>query len=985
MRKLVITLLSLSLMAPAAALALGLGDIKLHSNLNQRLDADIELLSVDPAEVDDVTVSLASADTFSKMGLERPAVLMRVKFDVKRRANGKYYVKVTSRKVISEPFLDFLVEVKWPTGRVLREYTLLLDPPVSQRTASPVVTAPETGTKESAAVTPKQETATAEQEEEFVPPPSSIPVSPRAKAEQEKAEQEKMAKQKAPAPSAKPAKPSKPTKQAKPAQATKPAAPAKGIVYGPVKANDTLWAIALKLRPNKDISVQQMMLALQKANPYAFFDNNINRLKKGYVLRIDDPALLTAMNKAEAVRQVSKQTREWEDYRAAMAAKAKARQPVAEKQVSTPATGAAKSEPKLKLVAPEGEKQAGTSAEGTKANGDTNEKLMLALESSAAQRKENEELQSRVTELEEQLQDMQRLLTLKDADLAKLQKQLREQGQAATLPSDKQAGDMAKEAGGEMKKPEAAAEAMTEDKAMPQKAEGEVAKPEAAKPADKPEEKAAPAKPAAKPKPAPKPKPKVRPQPKPAPQPSFVESLLQDPIMLAAGGGTVVVLLILAMFLIRRRKKGSFQESILTGGTSSMLNAKEEDGAGETSFLSDLAISGMGGGTITTDEGEVDPLTEAEVFMAYGRNQQAEEVLKKSLESSPDRPEVIAKLLEVYHADKDKGKFDALAGESAEKLKANDDIWSKVVSMGHELSPENALFAGATATAAESQQPVAEEKSEPVSDDVLDIGLDLDELSAEMEGEGSEESFDLGLDLDQDEESTEEKVEATDEGLGDLDFDIGDFGAEEETSSATTAESEEEPSFDLDLGEESGAGEEPSFDLDIGEEAGTEEEPSFDLDIGEETGAEEEPSFDLNLGEEGGTEDDTAFDLDLGVEESATAAEESTDLGDMDLGDLDFGDLEFEGSAEGEAPSSAEEHDDLDLSALESDSDFGDLGDLEDEGGFSDSDEITTKLDLAQAYIEMGDNDGARSMLEEVVEGGNDEQKQQAQDLLSKI
>jgi pilus assembly protein FimV len=621
-----------------------------------------------------------------------------------------------------------------------------------------------------------------------------------------------------------------------------------------------------------------------------------------------------------------------------------------------------------------------------------NEQLMLALESSAAQRKENEELQSRVGNLEEQLQDMQRLLALKDADLAALQQQLREQGEAVSLPSEeaepqpmvsKPEGETeampvekpAAEEPGEMVAKGEADEAMPAEE-MPAPVDEKMAATEMARPGDekpvseavKPEQQ----KPEPAQKSAPKPKPAVK--PRPVQQPSFIDTMLQDPIMLGAGGGTLVLLLILAMILIRRRRKGGFQESILSGGTSSMLSTKAGEGTGETSFLSDLAISGMGGGAITADEGEVDPLTEADVFMAYGRNQQAEEVLKKALEGNPERPEVIAKLLEVYYNTKDKEQFEALANESASTLQGNEEQWGKVAAMGRELSPESELFAGAEIAEVQSQEPVT--KPEPVTDEVLDIGLDLDELTAEMESEVNEESLDLGMDFETEEEKKPAEGPAAETGeLSDMDFEL-DLGAETEEPAA---EAEESSDFDFDLGDLETEEEKP-------QEASTpvesEELGDLDFDLGD-LGAEseEQPAA--------GEEPSSAAEAVAEAETKVTA-----DAGEMDLDDFDFGDLDLEGGAEEPAAqpaveSAEEEFGSLDLGELESESgdldEFGDLGDLEDDAMLSDSDEITTKLDLAQAYIEMGDNDGARSMLEEVVEGGNDEQKQQAQELLSKI
>jgi pilus assembly protein FimV len=296
--------------------------------------------------------------------------------------------------------------------------------------------------------------------------------------------------------------------------------------------------------------------------------------------------------------------------------------------------------------------------------------------------------------------------------------------------------------------------------------------------------------------------------------------------------------------------------------------------------------------------------------------------------------------------------------------------------MGHELSPEDPLFEVVEGIAAPAvMAPV--ERAEPISEDILDIGLDLDELTAEMESEGA--GHDLGLEL----------------GL--------EFGNLEEEPKPAAGAAEEEAEvpyeFDLDLGAEEEPGEEAAheFELDLGaeEEPGKEAAPEFELDLGPEAAAEEvaeeETGFEFELGEMKDVET-----LDFGLETAAEteATEETAGLELADLEDFDFGDLGLETAIEEGAPEAgkAEEELSLDMSELESPAEelvgtgeFGDLGDLDEEGLLSDSEEIATKLDLAQAYIEMGDNEGARSRLEEVAETGTDEQKLQAQELLAKI
>lgn len=993
MRKLVKILLSLVLAAPAAALALGVGEVQLHSALNQRLDAEIKLLSVDPAEADTIEASLASYDDFARVGLERPSSLMFLRFKVEQSPSGEYYIKLSSREAIREPFLDFLVEVKWRSGRVLREYTLLLDPPVSHQEPAPSLATPVTTSPVVDA--PVVQARAAEEADEFVAPPSAIPAAT-----------EPATGQKTPDPRVRrPEERVSPAAQAAPSAPAAPAASSESIVYGPVKANETLWSIARKLRRDNGITDQQMMMALLIANPYAFVDNNINRLKKGYVLRIDDLSVLTAMSKAEASREVSRQTRAWQDYRAAIAARAVKRESVtAAQKTPSAAIGTAKKEPKLELVTPDGKaEQPGKAAEGVS---DVKQELMLAMEGAAAQRKENEELQKRVEGLEERLQDMQRLLTLKDSDLAALQDQLAEQGQALSLPSRQgESADVVKAApevdGATEPKGVAPAEPGATVKpaepavgAAPQQDKPAGAVPEQDKPAaggepeqvEKAPDEAAPAEKSAPEtaveKPAPVNKPAVKKPPvviAPPEEPGFVDTMfgmisemgasfgtmsLADPMIMAIGGAVLLILLLLLLKVLRSRG-GGFQESILTGGSSSMMGAGDELN-NETSFLSDLAISGMGKSTIHSDEGEVDPLTEADVFMAYGRHQQAEEVLSKALDKHPERLDVSSKLLDVYYNLQDKDKFVALASRSADSLKSKPGEWDRIAVMGRELVPENALFA-ATAGAVASAAFAGSAAHENFDADVLDIGLDLDELTSEMEGDGSgnDSGFDLGLDFD------------------DLDEDETPLAASGAPQAAVeTSGSDFE--FDLDLGdetvEESAPVSDEGFNFDLG-----------GMDEVESTAPESTDEFDLDFGAGDIGSDADELSLDFSDAFGSDDVETADDEGGLDLGalgDLDFGDLGGLEENTPQAESAEDEGFDLDMSELESiGSDLGGLGDLDDDGMFSDGDgdEIATKLDLAQAYIEMGDNDGARSMLEEIVEGGNDDQKQQAQALLARI
>ncbi|HEY0634150.1 MAG TPA: FimV/HubP family polar landmark protein [Gammaproteobacteria bacterium] len=984
------------MLIPTLGFALGLGDIQLRSGLNQQLDAEIELLSVDSSEVDKIAVSLASYETFAKLGVDRPAILMNLNFEVLKRPSGAPYIKVKSKSLINEPFLDFLVEVKWPTGKMLREYTLLLEPPEMLRQEPLMVDAPEV----------YEEPSVAEASQPLDEPLSVVPeplVSAPVDAAGEMAEGETTEGEMAgeePQPLAEPSEttPSAPVEAVAQVETEQPMgsypvdtaevqpapSPAAELVYGPVKRNEALWRIANRMRPDDSVSVEQMMIALFNANRGAFIQGNINRLRKGAVLRIEDPAALRALSHAEARREVARHGRAWEEYRSRVAAKTPDSAPAAETQEPAKAGAAVaaapvKEEPKLSLVAPQQKGDTGKSAVGG-----TDEKgveveslrkdLLLATESAEARRKENEELNKRLKELEGQLDKMQKLLTLKSDELTAMQQKLGSQPAPGAAPVE-QAAPPAQPAlvepsptetpavPAEVRVPEtapavgeqpsaagetpattgaetpAASDAAAPTETAPVVSEG--AKPEAAQ---------APATPAAPVKPiVPKPPKPIQ----PIPEPSLIDKVLNDPLLLGGGAAGLLILLLAIMMVIKKSRQGrGFQESILTvGATSSMMKGKGDNPASETSFLSDLAISGMGGRV--QEESDVDPLKEADVYLTFNKFQPAEELLKEGLRHNPERDDLHAKLLEVYYKSKNSEAFEKHATERAASLQKNESQWQKIVAMGHELAPENPLFAGA-AVAAGAALLAADRQDSSATSEVFDIGLDLDALSSEMEAAGSAGSdfnVDLGLDfsdLGGEGEADQQKADESTTESANLDFDLSGFGMETDTPQPVASEPVQ--------AEESLLG---GLDFDLSAMAG---EPP----VSEESAA-------LDFGD---------FDLGATAQESTPEAENA----------IDFGSLDFGGSEEltGSAAPDALDFGDLDLGSTAGDAsmdiaDLGDMGDLGDMSSFGSTDEIGTKLDLAKAYVDMGDAEGARGMLEEVIQEGSDDQKRQAKELLLQI
>ncbi len=282
-------LLTGALLSPATLYALGLGEIRLNSALNQPFNAEIELLSPTTEELGSLKVALASNDVFSRYGIDRPQYLSNFDFSVSRNREGKATIKVTSNRSVTEPYVTLLVEATWARGRLVREYTVLLDPPVfmpSQSEAPAPVTTPQSAT-------------TAEGRIERRPTPA--PEQPAAPVPAPRATVPTPAPERTPEPTA---------------QRTETSSSDQQIVASPgseytVQRNDTLSKIAAAANPGNRRVNNRTMIALFRANPQAFSGNNINRLRAGSVLRIPELSEIEAISNDEAAAEVARQAAEW--------------------------------------------------------------------------------------------------------------------------------------------------------------------------------------------------------------------------------------------------------------------------------------------------------------------------------------------------------------------------------------------------------------------------------------------------------------------------------------------------------------------------------------------------------------------------------------------------------------------------------------------------------------------------------------------------
>ncbi|MEJ2362124.1 MAG: FimV/HubP family polar landmark protein [Gammaproteobacteria bacterium] len=1050
------------LLLPVTANALGLGNIKMDSALNEPLMARIQLLSANSDDIKGLNVKLASREAFMRAGVDRTQLLSKIKFNIVKKG-GKYYVVLTTAQSIREPFLNFLVELNWKNGRMLREYTVLLDPartagqqetaqapettpPVSQTAAAtptpaPVPTSPFAGGDEPSqpiaapAPSPAPTTTTTAKAEQ--PESPLLPAGPINETSPKTAKQETPAPAPAPAPSeaAAPApapaavpeqpfeaksqdsgvlfpaipltayKETGPTGPAattsKQAAAPEPAMPSTGgeLDYGITKKGDNLWDIAEKLKPNNQVTIYQVMMALQKSNPKAFVNGNIHRLKVGQVMRIADPSLLSAMSKAQARKQYQAQTQDWQNYLASRGNKVP-RQVINAGEQTQASTSSGVPSGQLTLSTPQSQKMgAGTGSSETESTNSSDVALLeqqarKAMQEAKTQRKKNAELMKKLDGLNAELNRMQNLVNVKDSDLARLQHKLDELNkqradsgsQTTTASADIQAPTAPK--------PEASTTPpATATPPAPAPAQPAAASVPAEQPAEtaqaKPEQSATPAapqQPAQAEKTAPKPAtPAVPSSPAPTTTTKASGGIMGtikgffggvmgglNAMMLIIGGVIIVVILLLIFILVRRRKGANFQESILTGGSAGedpmTMDGNPSQGSslmgGESSFLSDFAISGVS--AIQAEDSEVDPLTEADVFMAYGRYEAAEERLQEAINQDPDRGELRVKLLELFNTTKNKQAFESTAEDFYAALGSNaagNPLWQKVLNMGRELAPENPLFSGGVAAPSAAAEPAAPSSAPDLSDkqDVMDIGLDtgvfntsdfstdaFNEPSASQAGEvaiadeaeNADNMLDFNLDMDQPSTPASSAETESSEDMG-LDFSL------DMDSSTSSPEAEPALDFNLDsLPADDTAGGGLDFNLDTGGEASAETPATHD-------------DLDLNLNLDEGNEP-TATDIKLGMEdEDASAA------------GLDF---DFSESTAGGGNGAGGTDMNLDASDTSMSLDMS--------GG---GDEVGTKLDLARAYIDMGDPDGARSILDEVLEEGNDGQKQEAQQLMTQI
>ena len=840
-RKLVLAIAAASALTSGMAQALQLGEMTLKSKLNQPLSVEIELRDVGGLTASEITPSLASAQAFVDAGVDRQAFLDDLTFTPVINPEGRSVVRVTSSKPLPDSYVRFLMQVQWPNGRLMRDYSVLLDPARFDQPAP---------------------TASA--------PASTAPVV------------------------------------SQPAQHT-------------TTSHDTLWEIAAKNR--NGASIQQTMLAIQALNPDAFVDGNINRLKTGRVLRLPDATQSTALAQPQAIAEVSAQNAAWRQGRRTPQGQVagKAQLDATKRTQAGNAPSSTTAQDNLSLVSAESAKK-GVKGQAADSRA-LSDKLAMTQEELDTTRRDNEELKSRAADLQSQLDKLQKLIQLKNDQLARLQA---EKGEPATA-------------------------------AMPAQLAGE---PEAAP--------ATPAAPVAAPAPAPEPAPAepVKPAAAPASTEGKFNDLLTNPIVLGIlGGAAILVVLLLLLLWARHRNARREEEKHLR-----MARALAEEPEFAPNIDQDLPPDSFEGlevpppsvklaaapapaavvepvvvptvasvlaplAVAVAQENSSDALAQAQSHIDRGHLNQAADVLEQAIKHEPKRSDLRLKLMEVYGLQNDKDGFVT----QERQLVANGENHAQVEQLKARFPAMAVLAAGVSAAVAAAALDAQYVK------DLLD---DKPAPTPQADAAAFDTDFDLSLD----------DLEAA--SPAEIAQDQQTFEALLQQQTAAKPDAQDLSDFDLDLQLEPPASQSDD-DFLSGLEGQVADVPPVDPPTLTPAALDE---FEL-------PED---FDLSLADEPSATAAK--PDAFSSELDDV---------NAELDRLSQSLEHPPIEPSFTAEDAALG--GDEPEFDFLSGTNEVATKLDLAQAYIDMGDADGAKDILSEVLTEGDEGQRSEAKEMLGRI
>lgn len=860
--------------------ALSLGRVNVQSSLGEPLKAEIEILDINAEEAATLNARVAPPESFKTAGLDYNAAMTNLRASLQRRANGQAYLKLSSDRAINEPFVDMILEASWNTGRIVRDYTMLFDPPNLRKPAATVITPAQAPLPAPAQPTMPARTAT--------PAPLA-------------------------APETKPPRAPSPVAVAKPAPAAKPqerqeASEKPQMV---VKAGETAGRIAAANKP-ASVSLDQMLVALLRTNPDAFIDDNVNRLKAGALVTLPTETEATATGPAQARQIIIAQSADFNAFRRKLADSAPTTQVT---PASREVTG--------KLQA---------SVEDKKPGAATPDKLTLskgavtgkASEDQLAQARNAKETASRAAEMAKNLQDLSKLAAASSAGAAASEAKPAQ----VTLPG--------------LPPPPAA---LPTASAVAPAASGALS---TASVAPVSTMASAPAKPASKATPA---------LPAAANEPGFMDGLLEDPLVPAGALGLIALLAGFGFYRARQRKNAAAQDSAF-GESHLQPESFFGNSGGQNVDTNDSAITGSSmiySPSQLDAVDDVDPVAEADVYLAYGRDLQAEEILKDALRTRPERLAIHQKLLEIYAKRRDAKAFEAIATLAFNLTDGMGQDWEQICERGLALDPDNALYLP-------GGQPLAEAgaATRPASIDSILPDLETDQKNLNTESAlPSKGNTDLDLDLD---------FSLDEPDLPDL--------PESDASAPAPAPELMAPTLTepapLDTPEEATWSAPEPIEL-----AALESALGSALDSGGDSGLGQ-----LDFTVPAALPEPDAFDKTQVLTVPSIQEKPAADSGlmEFDLGSLS---LDFAVTKPGELVNP-------------DDASSGLKPDLDEEpvtqaGAFPDAfpdaadDPLETKLALAEEFKAIGDDDGARALIEEVIAEATGEMKSKAQLALKQL
>ncbi|MDP1657280.1 MAG: FimV/HubP family polar landmark protein [Hylemonella sp.] len=796
------------------ASALSLGRIAVLSALGEPLRAEIDIPDINAEEAASLKASVASPEAFRAAGMDYNASMSGLQITLQKRPDGRSFLRVSSDRAINDPYVDLILEASWSSGRIVRDYTMLFDPPNLRQPQAVTATVPQVSSAPSrVAPTPTPRAAT----------PSPAPASDAGRAA-------------APRPAARPA------PEASPKAAT--TSPAKQLT---VKTGDTASKLVAANRP-AGVSLDQMLVAMLRANPDAFIGGNINRLRSGAVVDLPGAEDAQATSADEARQIVLAQSKDFNEFRRKLAGNA---------PVSQVASADRRASGKVEAQVEDKKSAAATPDKLTLSKGAVQAK---GGEEKIAQERSAKEAASRAEELSKNI-----------AELSKLS------AAAAPAPAPAASAPQAAAPTPAASEPAAAASA-----ALPAVTVSAPAI-EASAPAPAPVASAPVKRPAAA-------------VPMPVEEPSLLNELLDNPLVPAAAAGLIALLAGLGVYRVRQRKQAAQMDSSFL---ESRLQPDSFFGASGGQRV-DTHDSGANGSSMVYSPSQleaaddVDPVAEADVYLAYGRDLQAEEILKEALRVHPDRVAIHLKLLEIYAKRRDVRNFESSAADAHRLTGGEGADWNRVCELGLSIDPSNTFFqpggqpASASGASAAVSEPVA---SAPQASPQVAVPATEPAASA------------VDLDLD-------------------LDFSLDDEPAATPAATATpaAAPAPESTAPDLDL----------NFELPTASIQGADNSLDF-----------EPPSL---------PEPSSRLDSPAATSGSAPTAAADTGALEFDLGSLSL-----------------------------------DLGEATTEQTGASDDPLATKLALAEEFSAIGDADGARALIEEIIAEATGDMKTKAQEALSKL